>query len=158
VSEEKRESKVLRVLMELMSSAANGARLNGERSAFFQIFDAKPDEPTEPEIHERRLGVEEAREFLAERLNSGFAGVAGFTCIQQEGGRWMLRSEVFETGTNVSASACVPLKRSLFGKFRPTQDNIELGGFPSIPGAFTSKADAESKARGEEGGMTSETT
>jgi hypothetical protein len=70
----------------------------------------------------------------------------------------MLRSEVFETGTNVSASACVPLKRSLFGKFRPTRDNIELDGFPSIPGAFTSKTDAESKARGEEGGVTSETT
>jgi hypothetical protein len=143
---EERESRVLPVLMELMSSAANGARLNGERSAFFQIFDAKPDEPIEPEIQERRLDVEEAREFLGERMNSGFAGIAGFTCIRQEDGRWMLRSEVFETGTNVSASACLPLKRNLFGKFKAAQDNIELDGFPSIPGAFTSKGDAASKS------------
>lgn len=113
MSEEQRESKVLRILMELMSSTANGTRLNGERSGFFQMFDTKPDEPSEPEIHENRFGVPRAREFLGEQMK---AGIAGFSCLQQEGGRWMLRAEVFEIGSSVSASGCLPLRRTLLGR------------------------------------------
>jgi hypothetical protein len=151
MSEQQRESRVLPVLMELMSSTANGAQLNGERSGFFQMFSEDPDVSVEPEIHEYRLGVDAAREFIGDRMNDGFTGIAGFGCLVQESGQWMVRGEVFETGFNVSASGCLPLKRTLFGKFKPTSDLIELDGFPGIPGAFTAKADAGRENHGDGG-------
>jgi hypothetical protein len=146
MGEERKTSMVLPVLMDLIAGTAKGAAVQGEKAGYFQIFDPEPDQPTEPEITRHRLGPDSGREFVGERLQDGFEGIAGFSCLTHEEGRWVIRGEVFETGTNVSASGCLPLKRTLLGKFRPTRDKVELDGFPSIPGIFTSKADAESKA------------
>lgn len=138
-----KKSQALWVLMGAMDGVSQRARITGDKDAYLQIFDQHPEDETDAEIQEQRLLPDDARNLVGQRIREGFTGIAGFVCLVEEGGQWRLYGEVFDTETNVSAGGAVPMRRTFLGKFKPTTDRIELIGSPSIPGVFTSKADAK---------------
>lgn len=131
------EPSILAFVHLIADTALKGARTVGGKAAHLQVFDANPTGSDRPEVHGFQGSAEDARGAIAERLQEGFEGFAGFTCVEQNGQNWQLRAEGFDTRNKVSAAAKLPLKRGMLGKFKPLSDSLELeGDRPEIPGVF----------------------
>lgn len=113
----------------VLRELARAVELGGERTGFAQIYDANPgDESTNMETHYEMLEVDTARRTVVERIKSGFDGIAGFSCLVPTASGSLLRVEGWDTRTHTGVVLGLPMKRTMFGRFKPSAIGEVLGG------------------------------
>jgi hypothetical protein len=55
---------------------------------------------------------------IGARFTAGFQGVAGFSCLEDSNGGYLLRAEAFDARNRQSISFSCAMKKTLFGKYR----------------------------------------
>jgi len=132
------QGSAFRFTMEVMQHVLGRIEHHGAQNAYVQLLQPAEatDESGDSEMEVERLGRDEARAFLGERIRAGFRGLAAFSCIEEEGVDLYMRVEGFDTGDGRSASARLRLRKTITGKLKAASSNAEVDGFPTIPGIF----------------------
>jgi hypothetical protein len=115
----------------LLNAAVQITKIEGPTGGFWQAFDNKPeDEDSEPEMHRDRLERVAARDLMRRRKSEGFDGFCGYCCF--EPGDVRLYTEAFDTDSGKGIALSGQLRKTIFGRYKPSGDNAEIVGFPTL--------------------------
>jgi hypothetical protein len=115
----------------LLQNAVLVTGLQGVNGGFWQVFDVDPDdEDVEPEVHREQLDRGAARGLIQRRKEAGFDGLCGFCCFESNDMR--LYVEAFDVRRVKSISLGGPLRKTIFGRYRPAGGSAQILGIPTI--------------------------
>jgi hypothetical protein len=121
--------------IQLLNAALGGIEEHGEQAAFWQVFDADPDNADAPaDVRHQKLGLDEARSAIGARVQAGFQGVAGCVFLREEEGKLVLRAEAYDTRDQRSIGLYVGLKRTWKGNLSFQGGNAVIDHIPTVPG------------------------
>lgn len=102
----------------ILQTAATVTGQNGGNGAYLQVFDAEPeDENGDPDVANALLDRVAARNLLRRRVETGFDGLLGFSCLDVEESR--IYVEAFDTRQDLGFMIAAPIRKTLFGNYRP---------------------------------------